>query len=123
MLHTYTHTRTLQNDAALLFLGPRLGAQDGADRLIKHSLQSLLRQRRTFEVLDSTDLLGHRQALWVGDGRESLVSKLLIRLFVFAQIELGAHQDDGRVGTVMADLGEPLSTHSVLHTFRQTRKL
>lgn len=55
-----------------------------------------------------TDLFGHRQALGVGDRRELLLLQLLHGVFVISQIQLGPHQDDGRVGTMVSHLRVPL---------------
>jgi hypothetical protein len=67
-----------------------------------------LRQRRALEVLDGANLLGHLQALRVRDGRHALLAQLVNRVLVFAQIQLRADQNHGRVGCVMANLWVPL---------------
>lgn len=96
-------------------LPPRLdglhGTEHGADGLIEHRLQPLLCQRRAFQVLHCADLFRHTQTLCVGDGREFLVLQLLNGVLVFAKIQLGADQDDGRRRAVMPHFGEPLSSH------------
>lgn len=61
----------LEQGALARALGRQHWAEDGADRLVEHRLQPLLRQRATLEVLDSADLLCHRQAL--GNDAESLL--------------------------------------------------
>ena len=55
-----------------------------------------------------TDLPGHGQALWVGDGRQLLVPQPLNGVLVVAEVQLGAHQEDGRVGAVVPHLRVPL---------------
>ena len=45
----------------LLGLGWR--TEDGPDGLVKHRLEALLRQRGALQILDSTDVFGHRQTL------------------------------------------------------------
>lgn len=55
-----------------------------------------------------TDLLGHGQSLGVRDGRQLLLPQLLDGLFLIPQIQLGPHQDDGSVGTVVPHLWIPL---------------
>lgn len=58
-----------------------------------------------------TDFFGHGQSLGVRDGGEFLLPQLLYGFFVIPQIQLGAHQDDGSVGTVMSHLRIPLRRH------------
>lgn len=82
--------------------GLGLRAQNGADGLVKDVLESLLGEGRTFQVLYGANLLGHCQALWVGNGGQLPLSELLHSFLVLAQIELGADQDDGCLRTVMA---------------------
>lgn len=55
-----------------------------------------------------TDFFGHGQSLGVRDGGELLLPQLLCGLLVISQIQLGAHQDDGSVGTVVSHLRIPL---------------
>lgn len=59
-----------------------------------------------------TDFFGHGQSLGVRDGGEFLLPQLLYGLFVIPQIQLGAHQDDGSVGTMMSHLRIPLQSQS-----------
>ena len=49
-----------------------------------------------------------RPYLRVGDGRQLLLLELLDGVLVLPEVELGAHQDDGRVWTVVAHLRVPL---------------
>lgn len=56
-----------------------------------------------------TDLSRHGKALWISDRGELLVPQPLDGVLVVAEIQLGAHQNDGRVGTVVPHLGIPLS--------------
>ena len=55
-----------------------------------------------------TNLFGHRQALGIGDRREFLLLQLLHSVLVISQIQLGAHKDDGSVGTMVSHLRVPL---------------
>ena len=48
----------------------------------------------------------------VGDWAEAFLLELLNGLSVVPQVEFGTDQDDGRVGTVVAHLWEPLSSGS-----------
>lgn len=68
-----------------------------------------------------TDLSGHGQALGVGDRGELLVSQPLNGVLVISQIQLGAHQDDGRVGAVVSHLRVPLPRHQAAHTHTHTQ--
>lgn len=55
-----------------------------------------------------TDLFCHGKALGVGDGRQLLLLQLLNRVLVIPEIEFGAHENDGSVGTVVPHLRVPL---------------
>lgn len=46
----------------------------------------------------------------IGDRRQLFLLQLLDGVLVIPQIQLGAHQDDGRGGAVMTNLGVPLET-------------
>ena len=48
--------------------------------------------------------------LRICDGREPFLLQLLDRLLVLPQVEFGAHEDDGHVGTVVPHLWVPLGT-------------
>jgi hypothetical protein len=54
------------------------------------------------------DLLGAKESLVEGDGLHALLTEGLESAGVFSEIELGADQDDGDVGSVVVDLGIPL---------------
>lgn len=86
-------------------------AKHGANGLVEDGLEALLGERGALQILDGGDLLGHGQSLRIGDRRQLLVLELLNRLFVVAQIELGAHKDDGHVVAMVTHLGEPLGAH------------
>ena len=49
--------------------------------------------------------------MWICNGRQPLVFQLLDGLLVLSQVQLGAHQDDGHVGAVVADLRVPLGSN------------
>lgn len=55
-----------------------------------------------------TDLSGHGQALGVGDGCQLLVPQPFNRILVIAEVQLGAHQEDGCVWAVVPHLWVPL---------------
>ncbi len=55
-----------------------------------------------------TYLLSQSQALRVGDWCQLLFLQLLNGIFLVPQIQLGAHQDDGCGGAVVANLRVPL---------------
>ena len=46
-----------------LFLLVRLRTEYSANGLVEDCLEAFLRQGRTFQILDGTDFLNHRQAL------------------------------------------------------------
>ena len=58
--------------------------------------------------LQLTYFFRHGQALRVDDGGELLLLQFLDGVLVVSQVQLGAHQDDGRVGAVVSHLGVPL---------------
>lgn len=78
------------------------------DGFIKHALQVALRQRRTFKVLMCANFLGDSQRLFVGDGLHLACAEGFRSRAVVSQIELGTDEDDGNIGGVVFDLGEPL---------------
>ena len=55
-----------------------------------------------------TNLPGHGQALRVRDGRQLLVPQPLYGVLVVPEVQLGAHQEDGRVGAVVPHFWVPL---------------
>lgn len=84
-------------------LGLLLGGwrhDDSSDGLIKHVLQSLLRQGRTLHKLDGIDLFCLCHALLVRDGCLVLLAESVDGVLVFTEIELGAHQDERCVGAI-----------------------
>ena len=86
-------------------------AENRPDRFIKHCLEASLRERGALQVFDGTDLLGHGQALRVGDGCQLLLLQLLDRVFIVPQVKFRPHQDDGCVGTVVSHFRVPLCTN------------
>ena len=54
------------------------------------------------------DLAAHLHGLLVADRFHALLAQAVERRRVLAQVELGADQDDGHVGRMVLDLGEPL---------------
>ncbi len=55
-----------------------------------------------------TNLFGHRQSLGICNWREFLLLQLVHGVLVISQIQLGTHQDDGSVGTMVPHLRVPL---------------
>lgn len=55
-----------------------------------------------------TNLTGHGQALGVGDRCQLLVPQPFDGVLVVTEVQLGAHQEDGRVGAVVSHLWVPL---------------
>lgn len=54
------------------------------------------------------DLLGNSQGFVKRHRLHSLFAKALDGVGVFSQVELGANQDDGNIGSVVANLWVPL---------------
>jgi len=79
------------------------------DRLFEHIRKSFLCERGALEVVARADLFPELLGLvW----RDDIV---LVRPRV-TRVHLGAHEDDGRVLAVVADLGQPLDTGRVNNT-------
>lgn len=78
------------------------------DSFVEHALQVALRQCGALEVLMCADLLGYAQRLLVRDGLHLPGPEGFDGGAVVAEIQLGADQDDGDVGGVVLDFGEPL---------------
>lgn len=92
------------------------------DSLVKDTLQVSLREGRTFQILVCTNLLGHREGLFVRYRLHSLLPQGFHRSSVFSQIQLRAHQNDGNVGRMMLNLGEPFRFHIVERRRTDDRK-
>lgn len=71
-------------------------------------VQGLPQTQPTTSHCCHTDLFCHGKALGVGDGRQLLLLQLLNRVLVIPEIEFGAHENDGGVGTVVPHLRVPL---------------
>ena len=76
--------------------------------LIEHVLQTLLRQRRAFYVLDSAKLPGKPLALLARDRPLLLSCQLLYYLGIIPQIDLRSDDKARHAGTVVVHFGEPL---------------
>lgn len=76
--------------------------------LIKDILQTLLRQCRTFHILDSSEFPSESLSLLWSNGSLLLPCKFLYYLVVISQIDLCADNEAGDTRTMMVDLGEPL---------------
>ncbi len=83
--------------------------RDVPNRLVEHGLQASLRQGRTLDVFDGTNLLPDLVRAFPVDGFHAFRLQRLARGRIFSQIQLGADQDDGHVGCVMLNLGIPLA--------------
>lgn len=59
-----------------------------------------------------TNLFGHGQSLGIRDWVELLLLQLFNGVFVISQIQLGANQNDGSVGTMVSHLRVPLQTQT-----------
>jgi hypothetical protein len=88
--------------------GERGISDDLLDRLVEYALEIPLRQGGALEVLDGFDLLGDLHCLLILYGLHLALAQLLFDLWVIAQVELGAHEDDGNAGCVVLYLGVPL---------------
>jgi hypothetical protein len=75
--------------------------------LVKDVLQLVLRQSRTFDVLDGAELLSHAVTVLLADGLHLLAGQLVADVGVVAQISLGADDQAGDTGAVVVDFGEP----------------
>lgn len=82
--------------------------QDSPNGLIKHTLQIPLRERRTFHVLHSPNLLGNQHSLFVLDGGAPLLPQAILSRLVISEIELRADEDNGNSGCVMLNFRVPL---------------
>jgi hypothetical protein len=71
------------------------------------------------EVFDRADLPGALHAHRIGDRGEPSLTEALQGHRIFAQVELGADEDDGNAGRVMRYLGDPLR---VLDIVRGTKR-
>lgn len=100
-----------QNTRTLLPLGLGLWTEYGAYALVKNVLQPFLRECTALQVFDRTNLLGHAQALWIGDGRELTFLELLNGACILAQVQLGPDQNDGRIRAMVIHLGKPFGAN------------
>lgn len=80
----------------------------GITYLIKHILQLILRQSTTLDVLDGTEILGHALTIFPPDRGHLLLRQLFPDARIIPQIHLGANNQAGNTGAVMADFREPL---------------
>lgn len=83
-------------------------ARNVLDRFVEHALEISLRQGRALEVLDGFDLFGDLDCLLILYGLHLALTQLFFDLWVVAQVELGADEDDGNAGCVVLYLGVPL---------------
>lgn len=86
---------------------------DKPNGLVEDAFKIPLCQGRAFEVLVCPDLLGAQECLVVGYGLHSLLSQRLESRGILSQIELCAHQDNGDVGRMVVNFGEPLCLVSI----------
>lgn len=85
---------------------------DLPDGLVENRLEIPLGKGRALEVLPRADLLGTVDTHLERYRSHAFLVQALNGIGVLAQIELGAHQDDGDTGGVMLDLGVPLPEKS-----------
>ena len=97
-----------KNQAIFLLLRGFLRIENGPYGLIKHGLETLLRQRRTFEIFYGGNLLCHLQRLRIGNWREFLLFQLFNRFLVVAQVQFRSDENNWRIGTVMTHFRVPL---------------
>ena len=119
--------KQLEKRAAFLLNGLGGLVDHSTDRLVKDNLragmnnehnvrksvgnlEALLRQRRALEVFVHAKLLLQLHALLVRDGRLVLLLHAGNKVGVVAEIKLGAHENDGHAGAVVAHFGIPLRT-------------
>jgi len=109
----FAKRRCLQEGAAARLLGSLGGGgvEDSADGLLEDGLETSLVERRALNVLDGADGLAHVETLLEGDGGEALLGETGNGLRILTKIELGADQEEGRIGAVVLDLGVPLGLH------------
>lgn len=84
------------------------GGRHSPYRLVKDALEVALGECRALEVLVGANFAGADQSLLVRHGLHALLAQRLERGSIFAQVELGADEDDGDVGGVVVNLGKPL---------------
>ena len=91
-----------------LCLGLWCRVEDSANCFIKHLLESLLRQRRALEVLESVDLLRLCHSLLERD-RPALVllTEFIDSLLVLAKVELGSYKNYWNLCAVVRNLWVP----------------
>lgn len=89
--------------------GPAMDLPDG---LVENGLEIPLGESRALEILPRADLLGTVDTHLECYRSHALLVQARNGIGVLAQIELGAHQDDGDAGGVMLNLGVPLSGKS-----------
>lgn len=81
---------------------------DSPDGLVENGLEIPLGESRALKVLPRADLLGTVNTHLERYRGHALLVQAGNGIGVLAQIELGAHQDDGDTGGVMLNLGVPL---------------
>lgn len=79
--------------------------------LVKYILQLILRQSRTFHILDRTQLLCHPITILLAHGLHLLFGQLLAHRGIISQIGLGADNQAGHTGTVVMHFGKPFLSH------------
>ena len=79
--------------------------------LIEHILQLVLRQCRTFYVLDRAKILRHFLAILTSHRLHPLFCQLLFDLSILPQIDLGANDKARYTGAVVVHLWEPFLPH------------
>lgn len=76
--------------------------------LVKDVLELVLRQGRTFHVLDRTKVLRHFLTILPANRLHLLLAKLVTHRGVVTQIDLSADDEAGHARAVVMDFGKPL---------------
>lgn len=95
----------LQREFPLLVAVRRLNA--GQDRSVKRVLEVFLSQSGAFGETHGSQLFRQPPSLLRPHGPLLVLGQVDQNLDVLSQVQLGAHQDQRRPGTVQADLGKP----------------
>lgn len=76
--------------------------------LVKHILQLILSQSRTFHIFDCTQLFGHPLSIVSLHRLHPLLGKLIFDRRILPEVDLGTNNETWDAGTVMMDFWKPL---------------
>lgn len=85
------------------------------NRLVENRLQVSLSQGRALEVFVCPDVLRSSEGFIVGDRLHPLFTETLNGVGILPQVQLRADQNNGDIGSVVADLRVPLQRMSVVN--------